>query len=115
MPELENWLSLKKTWVPDPTLPWFLQQLGSEMTKGLGGGRKEGKEKERSEGKRRLGRRTGWEGVYTGLEFQKIYRSLTRESVGLQSIKKNLKFITASYHINLLQHLIFNITFNTQK
>ena len=33
MPELENWLPLKKTSVPDSTLPWFVPQLCSEMAK----------------------------------------------------------------------------------
>lgn len=51
MPELENWLPLKKTLAPDPTLPWFVQQLCSEMAKEVGR-REEGREGENDERER---------------------------------------------------------------
>lgn len=48
MPELENWLPLKKTLASYPILPRFVQQLCSEMAKEMGR-REEGREGERDE------------------------------------------------------------------
>lgn len=62
MPELENWLPLKKTSVPDSTLLWFVPQLCSEMAK-VGWGKERGKERDgvgrekEEEGGREVGRR----------------------------------------------------------
>lgn len=63
MPELENWLPLKTTLASYPILPWFVQQLCSEIAKEMGR-REEGREGERDEKgkKEQEGGRVGWGG-----------------------------------------------------